>query len=80
MSPPRAFRPDISAAELAAAWGETIRLVPRFGVLQPKPDGSLKVRPVDDFTRSRVNGACAPAEKLSVEGADQLVAVARAFF
>jgi len=80
MSPPRAFRPDISAAELAAAWGETIRLVPRFGVSQPKPDGSLKVRPVDDFTRSRVNGACAPAEKLSVEGADQLVAVARAFF
>ncbi|CAK0791693.1 unnamed protein product, partial [Prorocentrum cordatum] len=80
MPPPRAFRPDISAAELAAAWGETIRLVPRFGVSQPKPDGSLKVRPVDDFTRSRVNGACAPAEKLSVEGADQLVAVARAFF
>ncbi|CAK0826970.1 unnamed protein product [Prorocentrum cordatum] len=80
MSPPRAFRPDISAAELAAAWGETIGLVPRFGVSQPKPDGSLKVRPVDDFTRSRVSGACAPAEKLSVEGADQLVAVARAFF
>ena len=80
MSPPRAFRPDLSAAELAAAWGETIRLVPRFGVSQPKPDGSLKVRPVDDFTRSGVNGACAPAEKLSVEGADQLVAVARAFF
>ncbi|CAK0831509.1 unnamed protein product, partial [Prorocentrum cordatum] len=77
---PPEFRPDISAAELAAAWGETIRLVPRFGVSQPKPDGSLKVRPVDDFTRSRVNGARAPAEKLSVEGADQLVAVARAFF
>lgn len=80
MSPPRAFKPDVSASELAAVWGETIRLVPRFGVPQPKSDGSTKVRPVDDFTRSGVNGACAPAEKLGVEGVDMLVALARIFY
>ncbi|CAK0846148.1 unnamed protein product, partial [Prorocentrum cordatum] len=80
MSPPRAFKPGVSASELAAAWGETIRLAPRFGVPQPKPDGSTKVRPMDDFTRSGVNGARAPAEKLGVEGVDMLVALARVFY
>ena len=33
---------------------------PRFGVLQIKPNGEVKVRPVDDCSRSRLN-PCARA-------------------
>ena len=49
---------------------------PRFGVEQGlKPDGSRKIRAVDDCTRSGINGATQPAVKLFVEGADMLIEV-----
>ena len=48
-----------------------ITLSPRFSVEQgKKPDGSLKVRPVDDMTRSGCNEATAPSEKLEYESLD----------
>jgi len=46
-------------------------LSPRFAVRQgEKPDGSAKIRPVDDMTRSGCNAATAPSEKLAYESLD----------
>ena len=52
----------------------------RFGVEQGinAIDGSLKIRPVDDFSASGVNECCRPAERLSTEGIDRLILVCRA--
>lgn len=49
----------------------------RFGVEQGinAIDGSLKLRPVDDFSASGVNECCRPAERLSTEGIDRLILV-----
>eukprot|EP00969_Alexandrium_andersonii_P283221 12520868-Alexandrium_andersonii.AAC.1 len=38
-----------------------------------KPDGSLKLRAVDDMSGSGVNAACQPAERLHYDTVDQLV-------
>jgi hypothetical protein len=59
----------IETVDLAA-----VRLTPRFSVVQ-----GPKVRPIDDCSRSSVNAAVEPGEKLSVEGADSLVSALRAY-
>ena len=56
-----------------------ILLTPRFAVEQLKPDGSVKVRPIDDCTRSGVNGCVQPCERLVCDGVDTLVHLARLF-
>ena len=43
-----------------------------------KPDGSLKVRPIDDMTRSGCNPCTGASEKLHYESLDLLLATARA--
>ena len=43
-----------------------------------KADGSLKIRPIDDLTRSGCNASTAPSEKLQYESLDTLLAVGRA--
>ena len=54
-------------------------LSPRFGVEQGlKADGSLRIRPIDDLTRSGCNAATSPSEKLQYESLDTLLAVGRA--
>jgi len=40
-----------------------------------KPDGSVKIRPIDDLTRSGCNLATAPSEKLRYESLDLLLRV-----
>ena len=42
-----------------------------------KADGSKKVRPCDDMTRSHVNPATAAAEKLEYESLDKFLALMR---
>ena len=57
-----------------------IRLSPRFGVEQGlKADGSIKIRAIDDCTRSGINECCEPCRKLKVDGADALLASIRKF-
>ena len=43
-----------------------------------KADGSLKIRPIDDLTRSGCNASTGPSEKLQYESLDTLLAVGRA--
>lgn len=52
-------------------------LSPRFSVAKTKEDGTVKVRPVDDCTSSGLNAATRPTVKLTVDGADKLLQVAR---
>ena len=54
--------------------------MPRFPVAQCKPDGSVKIRPVDDGTRAGITEATLPGEKLVVDGVDRVIAACRAFF
>ena len=56
-------------------------LSPRFAVEQGlKPDGSLKIRPIDDFTASGCNAHTIPAEKLKCDTLDLLLACMRRMF
>ena len=49
----------------------SVRIARRFSVEQGvKPDGSLKVRAVDDESRNGVNGVTDATEKLSTQGVD----------
>ena len=58
----------------------SIILAPRFAVVQGlKPDGTPKIRAVDDETRSGCNGCCQPCEKLSVDSIDSLVSLMQMF-
>ena len=59
---------------------DLITLSPRFAVEQGlKPDGSMKIRPVDDFSRSGCNAAAEPRGTLVYESIDKLLASAREF-
>ena len=54
-------------------------LTRRFAVVQgAKPDGTSKIRAIDDFTESRVNSCCEPTKKLTCENIDSLVAMSKA--
>jgi hypothetical protein len=55
-----------------------VTLSPRFSVEQLREDGTKKVRPIDDFSRSGCNSASVPTEKLAFEGLDVLLATTRA--
>ena len=69
MTPPRCIH------ELAL---DLVTLSPRFAVEQgKKPDGSVKVRAVDDFSRSGCNAATCATEKLSTENMDAFLASLR---
>ena len=58
---------------------DLVTVSPRFAVEQGlKPDGSLKIRPVDDFTRSGCNAATDPSGALVYESIDALLASIRA--
>ena len=51
---------------------------PRFAVEQGlKADGSIKLRPIDDFTASQCNEFTAPAEKLRCDTLDCFLKVMR---
>ena len=50
----------------------SVILSPRFGVEQVKSDGSVRVRPIDDLSRSKLNGCTSVAEKFRPEGVDLL--------
>ena len=53
---------------------DNIVVAPRFPVEKgQKPDGSSKVRPVDDETRAGVNGSTQPCERLQVDGIDVFI-------
>ena len=55
--------------EIAHASEVEFLLAPRFGLQQEKPDGSCKIRPVDNFSWSRSGGRCKKRRKLdSVNG------------
>ena len=69
-----------TAAEIARIIGNDARLMPRFPVSQPKQDGSVKIRPVDDGTRAGINAATMPSERLTVDGVDQVRAACRALY
>ena len=57
-----------------------VNLAPRFGVEQGlKPDGSMKIRAVDDETINGSNSCCQPGEKLRMDGVDMLIAVLQMF-
>ena len=45
-------------------------LSPRVGVEQTKPDGSVRIRPIDDLSQSEINGCTSVAEKFRPEGVD----------
>ena len=60
---------------------ESVLLSPRFAVLQGlRADGSMKIRAIDDCTRSGINACTQPSVKLFVEGVDCLVEVLRRVF
>ena len=42
-----------------------------------REDGSIKVRPIDDFTRSQCNAATGPTERLQYESLDLLLETIR---
>ena len=59
---------------------DDVLIASRFGVEQGVTDtGDVKVRPVDDFTASGVNGCSTLEEKLTNDGIDALFQVARDF-
>ena len=66
---------------------DQVLLHPRFSVSQSRPDGSVKIRPVDHFSWSgcdrqkenSVNGHTAPREKLSHETLDELAVAMKHF-
>lgn len=64
----------LSAVELDGAV-----LSPRFGVRQSREDGSEKLRLVDDMSRSRINAASQPTERLGHEAIDALFGTCKAF-
>jgi len=53
-------------------------LSPRFGVVQTRSNGVIRVRAVDDLTRAKVNGCTSAGEKFRPESIDALYRVARA--
>ena len=53
-------------------------LSPRFGVVQARSNGDMRVRAVDDLTRTKVNGSTSAGEKFRPESVDALYRVARA--
>ena len=55
----------------------SVLLSPRFVVEQLKEDGSIKLRMIDDFSRSGCNGATRPCERLAYDGVDVLFALAQ---
>ena len=59
---------------------DAVRLSPRFAITQgTKPDGSPKIRIIDDLARGGVNEACQPVEQLKLDGADVLVCALRTY-
>ena len=66
-SPTTAERADLSSSIIS----------PRFGARQSRPDGCVKVRPVDDLSRSGVNGSTSVGEKFRPEAVDALYRVTR---
>ena len=54
-------------------------LTPRFGVWQTREDGSERMRLVDDKSRSLINGATQPRERLRHEAIDDLFGACKAF-
>lgn len=68
------FEPhDPSAPKL-----DEVTITPRFCVEQGiKDDGSMKLRPIDDFSRSLCNHTVTTDEKLKYDGLDALVALLR---
>ncbi|CAK0808532.1 unnamed protein product, partial [Prorocentrum cordatum] len=80
MSRPISFPPSATAAEIAQVSGDDARLLPRFPAAQCKPDGSVKIRPVDDGNRAGIAEATLPGGKLVVDGLDRVIAACRAFF
>ena len=55
----------------------SILLSPRFVVEQLKEDGSVKLRMIDDFSRSGCNDAVRPCERLAYDGVDVLFALSQ---
>ena len=70
-----------SPVPLASFDTDNIRLHPRFGVPQEKPDGRIKIRPCDHMSWSRetkrkehsVNGYLYPAVKHTLNTVDQVL-------
>ncbi len=59
----------------------SIRLAKRFAVEQGRrPDGSVKLRAIDNETGAGVNPCCEPTERLRTDGADMLVALMQFFY
>ena len=54
-------------------------VAPRFAVAQQREDGSTKLRLVDDMSRSMVNEATQPQERLRYDGVDLLCTACRLF-
>ena len=80
MSWPISFSASATAAEIARVIDDDARLLWRFPVAQCKPDGSVKIEPVDDGTRAGIAEATLPGEKLVFDGVDRVIAARRAFF
>jgi len=59
---------------LLVAVVQSLLFVDRFAVVQGE-----KIRPIDDMSRSGINGACQPGEKLSYDGIDMLLGAAAKF-
>ena len=55
----------------------SVLLSPRFVVEQLKEDGSVKLRMIDDFSRSGCNDAVRPCERLAYDGVDALFALSQ---
>ena len=54
-------------------------LTPRFGARQRREDGPVKLRLVDDMSRSLINAASQPKERLGHEAIDALFGTCKAF-
>jgi hypothetical protein len=63
--------------KVSAVSTDTVRLARRFSREQgTKPDGSVKLRAVDDETASGTNGATQPTTKMTTDSIDMLVEIA----
>ena len=59
---------------------QEVAIASRFSVEQGvKSDGSRKIRAVDDESAAGINPACAPRERLRLDGLDKLIALVRYF-
>jgi hypothetical protein len=59
---------------------DTVLLSRRFVVVQGiRPDGSLKLRVVDDATASNINPCCYPGDKIECQNIDHLYSLAKEF-